>query len=75
MNCFQFVDYLRDGHPVRRVRRVLELVPSRYYAWRAACISGAVGTETPAWKTATVAVFDQHQRRYDTRRIRTELHA
>ena len=73
MRCFQFVDYLRDEHPVRRVCRVLERVPSRYYAWRAARTSGAVGTATPAWETAAVAVFDQHKRRYGTRRIRAEL--
>ena len=75
MSCFQFVDSLRNKYPVRRVCQALELVPSRYYAWRAARAAGAVGTQTPAWETAAVAVFDQHKRRYGTRRIRAELHA
>jgi len=47
----------------------LGVVPSRYYAWRQRAVTKA----EPAWETALVDVFDDHQRRYGTRRLQVEL--
>ena len=51
--------------------QVLHVVPSRYYAW----CQRAVTKAAPAWETAMVDVFDDHQRRYGTRRLQVELRA
>ncbi len=45
------------------------VVPSRYYAW---CQRPEITAE-PAWETAMVDVFDDHQRRYGSRRLQVEL--
>ena len=50
-----------------------DVVPSRYYAWRHALATGAVGTTEPAWETEILTVFDHHERRYGTQRLQVEL--
>lgn len=70
MSVLQFIENQRLVHPVRVLCRVLDVVPSRYYAWRKRPTGEAA---VPAWETAAVAVFDHHQRRYGTRRLRAEL--
>ena len=47
-------------------------MPSRYYAW---CQRAEMPKAEPAWETALVDVFDDHQRRYGTRRLQVELRA
>jgi len=71
----EFIDQQRPCYPVQQLCQVLGVVPSRYYAWRLAQGSGAVGPQEPAWETEMVAVFDHHKRRYGTRRLRVELQA
>lgn len=51
---------------------MLQVVPSRYYAWRKATSEPAPAVE-PAWETEMVTVFGKHKRRYGTRRLRVEL--
>lgn len=41
-----------------------------YYAWRKGAV---VAPAQPVWETALVDVFDDHQGRYGTRRLRVEL--
>jgi len=65
----QFIDQQRLHYPVQLLCRVLHVGPSRYYAW----CQRAETTAAPAWETAMVDVFDDHQRRYGTRRLQVEL--
>lgn len=51
--------------------QVLHIVPSPYYAW----CQRTETTVAPAWETVMVDVFDDHQRRYGTRRLQVELRA
>jgi transposase InsO family protein len=67
----QFIDQQRVHYPVQLLCHVLDVVPSRYYAW---CQRAEITAE-PAWETAMVDVFDDHQRRYGTRRLQVELRA
>ena len=69
----QFIDQQRDFHPVKQLCQVLGVVSSRYYAWRLAQTTGAVGKPVPAWETKMVTIFDDHKRRYGTRRLQVEL--
>ena len=45
------------------------VIPSRYYAY----YQRAVTKAEPAWETAIVDVFNDHHRRYGTRRLQIEL--
>ena len=69
MSQLQFIDQQRVHYPVQLLCHVLAVVPSRYYAW---CRRAKITAE-PAWETAMVDVFDDHQRRYGTRRLQVEL--
>jgi transposase InsO family protein len=69
----QFIDQQRLHYPVQVLCQVLNIVPSRYYAWRKAGSAGAMAPAEPAWETALVEVFDAHQRRYGARRLQVEL--
>jgi putative transposase len=69
----QFIDQQRLHYPVQLLCQTLCVVPSRYYAWRKGVVAGVVAPAEPAWETALVDVFDDHQRRYGTRRLRVEL--
>jgi len=69
MSQLQFIDQQRIHYPVQLLCHVLAVVPSRYYAWCQCAVSKA----EPAWKTALVDVFDEHPRRYGTRRLQVEL--
>jgi transposase InsO family protein len=69
----QFIDQQRLHYPVQVLCHVLNVVPSRYYAWRKGVAAGAVASAEPAWETALVDVFDEHQRRYGARRLQVEL--
>jgi len=71
MSQLEFIDQQRIHYPVQLLCQVLHVVPSRYYAW---CQRTVTKTE-PAWETAMVDVFDDHQRRYGTRRLQVELRA
>ena len=73
MSTLQFMDQQRPYRPIQQLCRVLEVVPSRYFAWRTAQSSGAASKPEPAWETDMVAVFDNHKRRYGTRRLQVEL--
>ena len=65
----QFIDQQRLYYPVQLLCQVLYVVPSRYYAW---CHRAEITAE-PAWETAMVDVFDDHQQRYGTHRLQVEL--
>ena len=69
VNTLQFFSNQRATYSIRQFCQVLGVVPSRYYAWR----HGAVKKMEPARETAMVAAFDDHKRRYGTRRLRVEL--
>ncbi|MGI4736078.1 MAG: IS3 family transposase [Janthinobacterium lividum] len=73
MSQLQFIDQQRVHYPVQLLCQALGVVPSRYYAWRKGVATRAVTPAEPAWETALVDVFDDHQRRYGTRRLRVEL--
>ena len=73
MNPLHFIDQQRAHHSVQHLCQVLDVVPSRYYAWRHRQAAGAMGTREPAWETEMLAVFDHHERRYGTRRLQVEL--
>ena len=73
MSPLPFIDQQRVHYAVQQLCRVLDVVPSRYYAWRHAQAAGAVGTSEPTWETEMLAVFDHHKRRYGTRRLQVEL--
>ncbi|TFZ61704.1 hypothetical protein E4631_25740, partial [Hymenobacter sp. UV11] len=70
MSQLQFIDQQRVHYPVQLLCQALGVVPSRYYAWRKGAVAGVVAPAEPAWETALVDVFDDHQRRYGTRRLR-----
>ena len=63
------MDQQRLHYPVQLLCQVLQVVPSRYYAW----CQRPETTVAPAWEKAMVDVFDDHQRRYGTRRLQVEL--
>jgi putative transposase len=65
----QFMDQQRGHYPVQLLCQVLQVVPSRYYAW----CQRAVMKAEPAWETTMVDVSDDHQRRYGTRRLQVGL--
>jgi len=65
----QLIDQQRVHYSVQLLCHVLAVVPSHYYAW---CQRAKITAE-PAWKTALVDVFDEHPRRYGTRRLQVEL--
>lgn len=69
MSQLQFIDQQRVHYSVQLLCHVMAVVPSRYYAW---CQRAEITAE-PAWETAMVDVFDDHQRRYGTRRLQVEL--
>ena len=73
MNPLPFIDQQRVHYAAQQLCQVLDVVPSRYYAWRHRQAAGAVGTSEPAWETEMLAVFDHHKRRYGTRRLQVEL--
>ena len=73
MSTLEFIDQQRTAYPVQQLCQVLDVVPSRYYAWRAAQAAGAAEKAEPAWETEMVAVSDHHKRRYGTRRLRVKL--
>ena len=73
MSTLQFIDLQRAFHPVQQLCQVLGVVPSRYYAWRHRPAAGVVERAEPAWETEMVVVFDDHKRRYGTRRLQVEL--
>ena len=57
---------------MRCLCRVLGVAPRRYYAWQQAQLR-AISTETPAWETALISLFERHKRRYGARRLRVAL--
>ena len=69
----QFMDEQRVHYAVQQLCQVLDVVPSRYYAWRQRQVAGAAENGEPAWETEMLAVFDHHERRYGTRRLQVEL--
>lgn len=71
MSQLHFIDQHRVHYPIEFLCHVLAVVPSRYYAW---CQRAGITAE-PAWETAMVDVFDDHQRRYGTRRLQVALRA
>ncbi|MGI4735897.1 MAG: IS3 family transposase [Janthinobacterium lividum] len=73
MSQLQFIDQRRFCYPVQVLCQVLNIVPSRYYAWRKGAAAGAIARTEPAWETALVEVFDEHHRRYGARRLQVEL--
>ena len=73
MSPLHFIEQQRVHYAVQQLCQVLDVVPSRYYAWRHTQTAGAVGTSKPAWETEVLAVFDHHKRRYGTRRLQVEL--
>ena len=73
MSTLHFIDQPRVFHLVQQLCQVLDVVPSRCYAWRQTQAARAVGPVEPAWETEMVAVFDDHRRRYGTRRLQVEL--
>ena len=74
MSQLQFIDHQCLHCLVQLLCQTLGVLPSRYYAWRKGAAVGAVAPAEPVWETALVDVFDTHQRRYGTRRLRVELH-
>jgi putative transposase len=69
VNQLQFIDQQRVYYSVQLLCQVLHVVPSRYYAW----CQRALPKAELAWETVMVDVFDDHQRRYGTRRLQVEL--
>lgn len=65
-----FIDQQRIHYAVQQLCQVLDVVPSRSYAWRH---RQAEGASEPTWETEMLAVFDHHERRYGTRRLQVEL--
>ncbi len=74
MSRYHFIQEQAVHYPVRLLCQALAVPPSRYYAWRQRP-SPSPGADTPAWETALVETFTQHQRRYGTRRLRADLQA
>ena len=72
MSRYRFIETARAQHPVRQLCQALGVPASGYYAWRARQ-QPAAGPATPAWETALVKVFNQHKRRYGTRRLQVAL--
>ena len=73
MSPLRFIVPQRVHYHVQRLCQVLDVVPSRYYTWRRTQAAGAAGTSELAWETEMLAVFEHHERRYGTRRLRAEL--
>ena len=71
MSQLQFIDQQRVRYPIQLLCHVLRIIPSRYYAW----CQRAVTKAEPTWEVALVDIFDEHQRRYGTRRLQVELRA
>ena len=72
MSCYRFIAAECGYFPVRRLRQVLGVPASGYYAWQTGQ-QRAVAAQTPAWETALVKAFGVHQRRYGTRRLQVAL--
>ena len=72
MSQLQFIDQQRLHYSVQLLCQVLNIVPSRYYAWRKGMTAGAVASVKSAWETALVEVFNAHQRRYGARRLQAK---
>jgi transposase InsO family protein len=75
VSCYIFIDQQRNYYPVRRLCRVLQVVPARYYGWRKQAASARPAPEPVAWEAALEKTFTRHQKRYGTRRLRVELQA
>ena len=73
MTQLHFIAQQRVQYSVQQLCQVLDVVPSRYYAWWHGQAAGAVGTREPAWEMEMLAVFDHHKRRYSTRRLQVKL--
>ena len=73
MSHLRFIDQQRVHYPVQLLCQALGVMLSRYYAWRKGAATGVITHVEPAWETALIDVFDHHQRRYGTRRLRVEL--
>jgi putative transposase len=73
VNQLQFIDQQRLNYPIQLLYQVLHVVPSRYYAWCQRAPTRLQTSAEPAWETAMVDVFDDHQRRYGTRRLQVAL--
>ena len=69
MSQLQFFDQQHLHHPVQLLCQFLYVVLSRYYAY----YQRAVTKAEPAWEPAIVDVFNDHHRRYGTRRLQVEL--
>ena len=70
MSPMHFIDQQRIYYAVQQLCQVLDVMPSRYYAWRH---RQAAGASEPTWETEMLAVFDHHERRYGNRRLQVEL--
>ncbi len=73
MNQLHFIDQQRLHYSVQVLCQVLHVGPSRYYAWRQRATARLEPKGEPAWETAMVDIFDDHRRRYGTRRLQVEL--
>ena len=67
-----FIDQQRTHYAVQQLCQVLDVMPSRYDAWRHRQAAGAMGASEPAWEAEMLAVFGHYERRYGTRRLQVE---
>ena len=57
MSTLQFIDEQRPFYPVQQLCQVLDVVPSRFYAWRLRQAAAAAGKAELVWETEMVAVL------------------
>ena len=72
MSRYRFIEAQRGDYPVRLLCQLVQVPTSGYYAWQQVQ-QQVVNQSEPAWETALVDVFDEHQRRYGTRRLQVGL--
>ncbi|WP_324680888.1 hypothetical protein [Hymenobacter sp. GOD-10R] len=72
MSRCRFIQAQARHYPVRRLCQVLRVRVASYYRWQKKAASQSL---VPAWEQALCQIFNQHKRRYRTRRLRAELRA
>ena len=74
MSRFSFIAAEQAQYPVQVLCRTLAVVPSRYYAWQQTQ-RAPVPAALRCFDETVKDVFEDHKRRYGTRRLRAEFQA
>jgi putative transposase len=71
VSTYRYIAQRQGQVPVRQLCQTLRVSASAYYAWQ----RRQLPDPEPAWQVTARLEFRWHVARYDTRRLRAELHA